>query len=338
MESAGAKARKAQIDEALAGESEVAPAEKEEDVVVEKIEKTEVLAPKVQVAITETKVKTPGVVEQPKTDVTAFQTAPVTSTGQKVIDWKVGMFCRAIFSEDGLEYEGELKEMNFADEHKYAIVEFLGYGNQEPVWTDQLMDSAGAKARKAQIDEALAGASEDAPVEKMEETVALAPKEPVIITETNVKTPVAVEKPKTVNEEPVIKEPAVVEPPMVNGVGRHQSNSGSDVAGTGSDKNNNVRRSYANLNTIPEAVSALSKEVDAINTIKRLTLQLELKDQAVNDLREKLYVTEAIVREVRDSNLQLKDENDRLRRSEYIVNTNMIQLMADVKILLEKGK
>merc|ERR1712110_321536 len=144
------------------------------------------------------------------------------------------------------------------------------------------------------------------------------------------------EKPKTVNEEPVIKEPAVVEPPMVNGVGRHQSNSGSDVAGTGSDKNNNVRRSYANLNTIPEAVSALSKEVDAINTIKRLTLQLELKDQAVNDLREKLYVTEAIVREVRDSNLQLKDENDRLRRSEYIVNTNMIQLMADVKILLEK--
>jgi len=345
MESAGAKARKAQIDEALAGESEVAPAEKEEDVVVEKIEKTEVLAPKVQVAITETKVKTPGVVEQPKTDVTAFQTAPVTSTGQKVIDWKVGMFCRAIFSEDGLEYEGEIKEMNFADEHKYAIVEFLGYGNQEPVWTDQLMDSAGAKARKAQIDEALAGASEDAPVEKMEETVALAPKEPVIITETNVKTPVAVEKPKTVNEEPVIKEPAVVpqskvelEPPMVNGVGRHQSNSGSDVAGTGSDKNNNVRRSYANLNTIPEAVSALSKEVDAINTIKRLTLQLELKDQAVNDLREKLYVTEAIVREVRDSNLQLKDENDRLRRSEYIVNTNMIQLMADVKILLEKGK
>lgn len=115
------------------------------------------------------------------------------------------MFCRAIFSEDGLEYEGEIKEMNFADEHKYAIVEFLGYGNQEPVWTDQLMDSAGAKARKAQIDEALAGASEDAPVEKMEETVALAPKEPVIITETNVKTPVAVEKPKTVNEEPVIK-------------------------------------------------------------------------------------------------------------------------------------
>ena len=92
-----------------------------------------------------------------------------------------------------------------------------------------------------------------------------------------------------------LTEPAVVpqskvelEPPMVNGVGRHQSNSGSDVAGTGSDKNNNVRRSYANLNTIPEAVSALSKEVDAINTIKRLTLQLELKDQAVNDLREKV--------------------------------------------------
>ena len=56
----------------------------EEDLVFEKIEKTEVLAPKVQVAITETKVKTPGVVEQPKTDVTAFQTAPVT-VSQKIV-------------------------------------------------------------------------------------------------------------------------------------------------------------------------------------------------------------------------------------------------------------
>ena len=94
------------------------------------------------------------------------------------------MFCRAIFSEDGLEYEGELKEINVSDGHQYAIVEFLGYGNQETVWTDQLMESAGAKARKAQIDEALAGESEVAPaekeedvvVEKIEETEILAPK------------------------------------------------------------------------------------------------------------------------------------------------------------------
>ena len=150
--------------------------------------------------IQEVKVENPPIVE----DAPAVQLAPAEPE-QKAVDWKIGMFCRAIFSEDGLEYEGEIKEMNFSDEHQYAMVEFLGYGNQEPVWTDQLMDSAGAKARKAQIDEALAGASEDAPVEKMEETVALAPKEPVIITETNVKTPVAVEKPKTVNEEPVIK-------------------------------------------------------------------------------------------------------------------------------------
>ena len=94
------------------------------------------------------------------------------------------MFCRAIFSEDGLEYEGELKEINVSDGHQYAIVEFLGYGNQETVWTDQLMESAGAKARKAQIDEALAGESEVAPaekeedvvVEKIEKTEVLAPK------------------------------------------------------------------------------------------------------------------------------------------------------------------
>ena len=123
---------------------------------------------------------------------------------QKAVDWKVGMFCRAIFSEDGLEYEGEIKEMEFSDEHQYAIVEFLGYGNQEPVWTDQLMESAGAKTRKAQIDEALGAESEVAPspekeedivVEKIEETVVLATKEPVVLAETKVKT-LAVEQPE----------------------------------------------------------------------------------------------------------------------------------------------
>ena len=115
------------------------------------------------------------------------------------------MFCRAIFSEDGLEYEGELKEINVSDGHQYAIVEFLGYGNRETVWTDQLMESAGAKARKAQIDEALAGESEVAPaekeedvvVEKIEKTEVLAPKVQVAITETKVKTPGVVEQPKT---------------------------------------------------------------------------------------------------------------------------------------------
>ena len=105
------------------------------------------------------------------------------------------MFCRAIFSEDGEEYEGEIKEMGFSDEHQYAMVEFLGYGNQEPVWTDQLMQSAGEKARKAQMDEALGAESEVAPaeeeekvVEKIEETVVLAPKDPVVLAETKVKT------------------------------------------------------------------------------------------------------------------------------------------------------
>merc|ERR1712150_394189 len=142
-------------------------------------------------------------------------------------------------------------------------------------------------------------------------------------------------------KEPAVLNGAKVKPvtelPMVNGVGGHQSNGGPEVDGNGSDENNSVVNSYANLESIPEAINALSKEVDAINTIKKLRLQLELKDQAVNDLREKLYITGAIVREIRDSNLQLKDENDRLRKSEFIVNTNMAQLMADVKILLEKN-
>ena len=141
--------------------------------------------------IKEVKVENPPIVE----DAPAVQLAPAEPE-QKAVDWKIGMFCRAIFSEDGEEYEVEIKEMGFSDEHQYAMVEFLGYGNQEPVWTDQLMQSAGEKARKAQMDEALGAESEVAPVEeeeekvveKIEETVVLASKDPVVLAETKVKT------------------------------------------------------------------------------------------------------------------------------------------------------
>merc|ERR1719510_2843594 len=228
------------------------------------------------------------------------------------------------------------------------MVEFLGYGNQEPVWTDQLMQSAGEKARKAQMDEALGAESEVAPVEeenkvveKIEETVVLAPKDPVVLAETKVKT--LAEQPtlnvQTVHREPP-KEPVVlagakvIEPPIVNG--GPQCNGGSEVYENGLDENDNGVESHTTLDNMPDALNALSKEVDAIKTIKKLTRQHELKDQVISELREKVYVTEAIVREVRDSNLQLKDENDRLRRAEYIVNDNIAQLCGDVKTLLLK--
>ena len=55
------------------------------------------------------------------------------------------MFCRGIFKEDGLEYEGLIKSVESTDDGQYAVVEFVGYGNQETLWFQELL-----KVRKFQ--------------------------------------------------------------------------------------------------------------------------------------------------------------------------------------------
>merc|ERR1712212_776653 len=82
---------------------------------------------------------------------------------------KVGMFCRGIYSQDGLEYEGIVKSIETSDNGQYAVVEFIGYGNQEPFWFPDLLKSKGEDAREKQTKEAL----EDVPVvgEDAKETV-----------------------------------------------------------------------------------------------------------------------------------------------------------------------
>ena len=80
--------------------------------------------------------------------------------------WKVGMFCRAIFQEDGLEYEGTIESIDNSDDGKYALVKFVGYGNSETVWLKDLMESKGDGARKQQTKDALGETSDigqDAP-------------------------------------------------------------------------------------------------------------------------------------------------------------------------------
>ena len=96
---------------------------------------------------------------------------------------------------------------------------------------------------------------------------------------------------QTVHREPP-KEPVVlagakvIEPPMVNG--GPQCNGGSEVYENGLDENDNVVESHTTLDNMPDALNALSKEVDAIKTIKKLTRQHELKDQVISELREKV--------------------------------------------------
>ena len=43
------------------------------------------------------------------------------------------MACRGVYSEDGLEYEGEIIAIESTEEgHQYATVRFIGYGKTLP--------------------------------------------------------------------------------------------------------------------------------------------------------------------------------------------------------------
>ena len=49
------------------------------------------------------------------------------------------MFCRGVYKEDGLEYEGLIMSVESTDDGQYAVVEFVGYGNQETLWLQELL-------------------------------------------------------------------------------------------------------------------------------------------------------------------------------------------------------
>ena len=78
---------------------------------------------------------------------------------QSETEWKIGMNCRAKYSEDGVEYEAEITGMESTVGHPYAIVKYIGFENEESVWIENLLPSAGEEARQAQRE--LVGKAED---------------------------------------------------------------------------------------------------------------------------------------------------------------------------------
>ena len=66
--------------------------------------------------------------------------------------WRVNNFCRAKWSEDEVIYESKIIEIADHDGKMYAVVEFLGYGNQDSVYLTDLMPTEGDNARKAQLE------------------------------------------------------------------------------------------------------------------------------------------------------------------------------------------
>jgi len=78
----------------------------------------------------------------------------VQSSGKKGKgrEWKIGDSCRAVFSEDGLEYEGTVVFCNKST--RSVTVRFFGYNNEESVKEKDLMESLGQEEVEAQIEQA----------------------------------------------------------------------------------------------------------------------------------------------------------------------------------------
>ena len=53
--------------------------------------------------------------------------------------WKVGLHCRAVYTEDGEIYQAVIKSLDLAN--NTAVVRFLGYGNEEEQDLDDLLPS-----------------------------------------------------------------------------------------------------------------------------------------------------------------------------------------------------
>ncbi len=65
--------------------------------------------------------------------------------------WAVGGPCRAVYVEDGLEYEATIEDISLSDNgDKYATVELLGHGDRLTVWLVDLVESHGQAARDQQ--------------------------------------------------------------------------------------------------------------------------------------------------------------------------------------------
>ncbi|XP_076338286.1 survival motor neuron protein-like isoform X2 [Tachypleus tridentatus] len=68
--------------------------------------------------------------------------------GKQKPKWKLGDYCQAIFSEDGLLYEACVMSTN--EQEGTCVVHFLGYGNEEEVRIGDLLASQGKHARAQQ--------------------------------------------------------------------------------------------------------------------------------------------------------------------------------------------
>ena len=54
--------------------------------------------------------------------------AAAAASASKVVEWSVGSDCRAVYSEDGLEYEATIMSVEKKNNRTFCILKFFGYG------------------------------------------------------------------------------------------------------------------------------------------------------------------------------------------------------------------
>ena len=67
------------------------------------------------------------------------------------MEWAANDHCRAVYTEDGVEYEALVLSVEpDLEGYRYATVRFVGYGNEETHWLEDLKPSKGEATRRAQ--------------------------------------------------------------------------------------------------------------------------------------------------------------------------------------------
>lgn len=93
--------------------------------------------------------KTPGRASMSHERNSFDHSASSSCSEQQIAKWKVGHFCRCLYSIDEQEYEAQIISINTANET--CIVQYIGYGNEEEKLLSELRPSLGKIARKKQI-------------------------------------------------------------------------------------------------------------------------------------------------------------------------------------------
>lgn len=238
-----------------------------------------------------------------------------TDTVDAGAKWKVGDECRAVFEVDNLEYEGTIEELAAAEDRQYAIVKFIGYGDVQSVWAENILASKGKEARDAQMAAAAAELGET-----IEEPQPAVPEKPVEKIEEPPQEPKKQEQPQVV-EEPAQKKTRVEEEKKEDPMPAETRKSHVEVMHVNgivhSPENLDVSETDASFQSVMRAINGVVDRSDGNNNIKldlsatdkeSLVAMLEEAQKKIVQLQAKINIHEAVISEMRDANIFLKKQ------------------------------